>query len=66
MADEPKIDPVTGNPVSEPVELGDDGLPVPKAASSHKHRWQGMRSGGKRIRMCSVCGKQEEKKEDEE
>lgn len=52
--EEPEVDPMTGNPgqAIQPEER-------------HKHSWQGMRSGGKRIRMCSVCGKQEEKKDDE-
>jgi hypothetical protein len=57
MADEPKIDPVTGNPISEPVEkLGDDGLPEPKKAGNHKHVWQGMRAGGVSTQMCAECG----------
>ena len=58
MADEPKVDPITGNPISEPVEkLGDDGMPETKSVGSHKHIWQGMRAGGVSTQVCAECGK---------
>lgn len=62
MADEPKVDETTGNPISEPVtKTGEDGMPVEEKADNHRHDWQGMRAGGVQYQVCAFCGKQRER-----
>lgn len=62
MADEPKLDEATGNPVSEPVgKTDDDGMPVEKKADNHRHTWQGMRAAGNLYDVCADCGKQRDR-----